>query len=73
MTLRAQVTLYTMAEAINQVHRLKGWDYTEEGLRGLLRRAGLPIYRVGNLDLVAETDLLRLIQLPRPKRGRRGR
>lgn len=62
--------LYTMPEATQRFNDKRKVNYREETLRNRLRAAGLTIHRVSNLDLVAEEDLNRLINMGLPKRGR---
>ena len=71
MTIEIPVTLYSIQEALTRVRELTGWGYSDQALRNRMRAAKLPIYRVGNVDLITEQDLLRLSQIPKPKRGRR--
>jgi hypothetical protein len=71
MTIKVSVTLYGIQEALARLKELKDWDYSDQALRNRMRAAKLPIYRVGNVDLITEQDLLQLSQLPKPKRGRR--
>ena len=71
MTVEVPITLYGIREALVRLRELKGWDYSDQALRNRMRAAGLPIYRVGNVDLITEQDLLRLSQLPKPRRGPR--
>ena len=63
-------TLYTMPEATERFNRETHLSYKEETIRNQLKTAQLTIHKVGNLDLVSEEDLRRLINMPRPKRGR---
>ena len=62
--------LYTMPEATEYFNSKTRLSYKEETIRNQLRAMRLTIHKVGNLDLVAEEDLKRLINMPRPKRGR---
>lgn len=71
MTVEVPVTLYGIQEALIHLRELTGWDYSDQALRNRMRAAKLPIYRVGNVDLITEQDLLRLSHIPKPKRGRR--
>ena len=71
MTIKVPITLYGIHEALSRLRELTGWDYSDQALRNRMKAAGLPIYRVGNVDVITEQDLLHLSQLPRPKRGRR--
>ena len=70
MTIEVPLTLYSIRQAVARLRELKGWEYSDQGLRNRMRDAGLPIYRAGNVDLITERDLLWLLQLPKPKRGR---
>ena len=71
MAIDVLVTLYGIHDARARLSELTGWDYSDQALRNRMKAAKLPIYRVGNVDLITEQDLLRLSQIPRPKRGRR--
>ena len=71
MTIEVPVTLYGIHEALARLRELKGWNYSDQALRNRMKAAGLPVYRVGNVDLITEQDLLRLSHLPKPKRGAR--
>lgn len=70
MAIDVLVTLYGIHDAITRLSELTGWDYSDQALRNRMKATKLPIYRVGNVDLITEQDLLRLSQLPKPKRGR---
>ncbi len=62
--------LYTMAEATQEFNEKTGGSYREETLRNRMKAVSLTIHKVGNIDLVAEDDLLRLISMRPPRRGR---
>ena len=62
--------LYTMPEATRYFNDEKHLNITEETLRNRMKSAYLTIYKVGNLDLVTQDDIDRLMDTPEPKRGR---
>lgn len=64
------LTFYTITEALEWLREQRGWDYSDEGLRKLMRDAGFPLCRIGNLTLIVEEHLFRLAQRPhKPVRG----
>lgn len=70
MTVKVSVTLYSVQEALSRLKEL-GQEYSDQGLRNRMKAEKLPIHRAGNIDLIAEQDLLQLSRIPKPKRGRR--
>lgn len=62
--------LYTMAEATKQYNAETQSSCTEETVRNRIKAARLTIHRIGNLDLVATEDLIRLVEMPAPMKGR---
>ena len=62
--------LYTMTEAAEKFNEKTGCSFREETLRNRMKAASLTIHKVGNIDLVAEDDLLRLTSMRPPRRGR---
>lgn len=62
--------LYTIPEATAVFNREAKTDYDEETIRNRLRVADLTIYEIGNIHLVSHDDIMRLKDMPEPKRGR---
>lgn len=64
------LTFYTISESLDWLREQRGWDYTDEGFRKLIKTAGLPLHRIGKLTLVPEEYLFQLAQRPqKPARG----
>jgi len=70
MAVKVSVILYSVQEALERLKEL-GQEYSDQGLRNRMKAAKLQIHKAGNIDLIAEQDLLQLSQMPKPKRGRR--
>ena len=62
--------LYSIAEATQRYNTEADSTCREETLRNRMKTAGLMIHKIGNLDLIAEDELIRLIHMEPPKKGR---
>lgn len=62
--------LYTIPEATKRYNEETVSACRDETFRNRMKAAQLTIHKVGNLDLITEEDLNRLIHTSPPKRGR---
>lgn len=70
MVVHVPVTLYSVTQALAFL-RDKGLDRSDTWLRNRMRSERLQIYRIGNSAFITEADLLLLLELSKPERGRK--